>query len=496
LTNRVVIVGGGRTGRELAGRLAARGQVLLLEIRPEDVENPGRIRDPQDDMSDLAGRNGVFLVRGDGTSRLVLQALYDPHASCALVAAAGIDEINLEVCRLGQGVGYQPIVAVQHDSRRTAEYRAARITALDQAQLMADHAQRSLHHRGAVVPVGIGLGRGELVEIRLLPTSPLLDRPLKHVAPHRWRVAAVFRDEELLVPTGETRLQVDDRVLLVGDPAVLATMAEHLRLGRPQFPRPFGPNVVTLELSGTDGALYGEADGLACATSALNLVRGTPEAPNHAPFAEDDPLAPPPCDGVVERLTFDVKQPGHPDFLKALAQQRPGVVLVRPWEQRPWWARLLGLSGQDSVLCDLCNAPVLFSRGTFPYKRILLPVSSSTLNLRAAEAAIDLSRQLGASLTAMNVDLPLFISGEDPEQAHFEVVPIRRLCELYDLKLEYVHRVGNPIENLVEESKRHDLVVVFRRHGRRDSFFNPDVALEMVRRVDCSVLVITVRPEA
>jgi len=493
---RVVIVGCGRTGRALAAALAPRHQVVVVDPRAEALEGMGapRTLDAGNPLGP-AEQPGLIAVQADGTSRLVLRALLEAHAACALVATAGSDEVNLEACRLGRELGFTPLLALQRTPERAEDYRQERVTALDRTGLMAEHMQRSLKQRGAVVPVGIGLGRGELVEIRLQRTSPLVGRTLRELAPHRWRVAAIFRGEAVLVPQGETRLQADDRVLLVGAPEVLTGLVEHLRLGQPQFPRPFGPNVVSLEPGGADEVIYREAGGLACATATAAFVRGTPGGAEHPPFAEDDLEAAPPCAGQAERLTFDLQQADAPGYPAAILRQRPGVLVVRPGPRRPWWARLLGRPGQDGLACDALPRPFLFARGTFPYRRILLPVSGSPLDRHAAEVAIDLSRQLGAALSAVHVDLPQFVSGQDPDAAHGEVVPIRRLCELYDVRLDYRHRVGNPIRGLVEESARHELVVLARRHRRRDTLTDPDVALELARRVACSALVVTVRPE-
>jgi Trk K+ transport system NAD-binding subunit/nucleotide-binding universal stress UspA family protein len=447
---RVVIVGAGGTGYELASRLGPRHQILLVDNRADCLEKYGPVIEPDKTAVAAAGQTGITCVRGDGSSRLVLQALHSPEWTCALVAVAGNDEVNLEVGRLGRAVGFDPVIAVQHEDQYADRYAVEQVTAINRSDLLADQVERSLQHKGAVVPSGIGLGRGELVEIRLVRTSPILDRPLKNLAPHRWRVAAVFRDNELIVPTGNTTLQVDDRVLLVGDPGILPSVAEYLRMGTPQFPRPYGANVVILEFEGSDDALRQEAEGLARATGAAHLVRGTLDA-----------------EGI-------------------------GVLVTRP-AGRSVVARILGLLGQDAELCDHVRAPILFARGTHPYKKILLPVSSSEICIPAAEMAIDITRQLGGSLTAVNVDLPRYISGLSEEDIHREVVPVKKLCELYEVPLSYRHREGNPVRGLLDEAASHDLVVMARRHGRRDNFFDPDVALRIVRQAACSVIVLTVR---
>ncbi len=460
---RVVIVGAGATGCELARRLSENHEVVLVDLSQEALDAFGATYTDADEEDEAE----VRLVCADGTSRLQLELLLDSERACALVAAGGSDSINREVVRFGSELGYQPVLALQYDGRAYDERDKSRATLLDRPKILADYAERSLEHKGAVVPIGVGLGEGELVEIRLLATSPLLDRPLKELAPDRWRIAAIFRGNELIVPMGDTKLQVDDRVLLVGDPSVLHTIADNLRMGTPSFPQPYGPNILVLEEAEKDSDLYREADGLAEVCEPAKLLNGL------------GPATPTDEKGLGSRTS----------------SFGAGLVVTKPFA-RSVMGNILGAKGDDARLCDEVEVPVLFARGNFPYRRILVPVSPSALSMEAAMVAIDLTRRLRASLTTVNVDLPQYISGESPEEAHWEVVPIRRLCELYEVPMEYKHHWGNPVRHLAAEARNHDLVIMARRPGRHDSYMSPDVALWIARRAPCSVMVLTIQPRS
>ncbi|MBW1872356.1 MAG: NAD-binding protein [Deltaproteobacteria bacterium] len=494
--DRILIAGACNTGKELAERLSVRHQIVLLDNNSGSIDGYGQLLTLDQTPITISETRGLWAVYGDGTSRLVLQKLFDPELRCALVATAGQDEVNLEIGRVGREVGFDPIIAIQHNSEAaiSEQYSNAHITALDRSLLLAGQVELSLLHQGAIIPSGIGLGRGELIEIRLVRTSPVIGRPLKNLAPHRWRVSAIFRNDEVVVPTGETTLEVDDRVLLVGDPKILQTVSEYLRKGTPHFPQPYGPNIVTLEFSGPDDNLFAEAEGLARASEALRLIRGLPGAQDSQPLEETDALSVPASQGEVDPGSFGLTAMDKPGFVTRTTSQRPGVVVTRS-TPRSLAARFFGMRGRDAQLCDQIDSIVLFARGSFPYKRILLPVSESQLNIHSAEVAIDITRQLDASLTAINVDLPRLISGLSDEAIHFEVVPIRKLCELYEVPLDYQHREGNPIKQLKAETNNHDLVIVARRHKHRDTYFDPDVALRIAAKSTCSVLVLTIRDE-
>ncbi len=485
---RVVIIGAGATGRELAERLMGRFQTILVDSESEGLAQCGRfIRYSDFSESLLRNSEGLICVNGDGTSRLLLQTFYRVGERCALVAVADRDEVNLEIGRLSRIIGYEPIVAIQHKVEFAAAYQEAHITTIERSQILANQIELSLRHQGAVLPMGIGLGKGELIQIRLVASSPVVGRPLRSLAPHEWRVAAVFREEEVIVPTGDTVLAADDRLLLVGKPEMLTNVADSLRLGVPKFPKQFGPHVVTVEPGGEDERILDEAQYVALSCEAAMIRRALP-GPVAGRAAQEGPSETGESQGMA---VFELPTWRGPGFAERIGQQRPGVVVKRPELQR-WYQKLLGLANGDGALCDALSAPVLFAKGSTPYRRILLPISPSHLSIHAAYMAIDITRQLKASLTVVSVELPIYLTGPGEDGEPGQLKTIRQLCELYDVPIQKVRHEGNPITQILTEANVHDLVVVARHRGRRDSWFNPDVAIRVARRSPCSVIVLTV----
>ncbi len=246
--------------------------------------------------------------------------------------------------------------------------------------------------------------------------------------------------------------------------------------------------MVTLEWQGPDEPLALEAKNLFRSIRATKLIRGVKPAYDQNPEPVSNK------DSEQADATFLPPLLSHDNFAYRLKDQQPGVVVCRNMK-RTLSERIMQRRGQDAQLCDRCGCPVLFSRGQESFQRILLPVSDSDLNIHAAEIAIDLSREFALSLIAINVDLPSHISGLAQEELHHEVEPIRRLCQLYDVVLEYHHHDGNPISKILSEAQAGDLLVTVRRFGRADTYFNPDIALRIARRAPCSVLVLTVAPD-
>ena len=86
---RVVIVGASATGIELAKRLSSLHQVLLLDREIPPLAELGTVHTPESGAAEKAGGPGLLAICGDGSSRLVLQRLYEEDVNCALVAVTG-----------------------------------------------------------------------------------------------------------------------------------------------------------------------------------------------------------------------------------------------------------------------------------------------------------------------------------------------------------------------------------------------------------------------
>ena len=87
---------------------------------------------------------------------------------------------------------------------------------------------------------GIGLGIGEFRQVTLLSTSGAVGMPIHELNAHNWLIAAVYRNEKLIVPHGDTVLDIGDQVVLVGQPDILDTEEAFIRGGQMLFPIQYG----------------------------------------------------------------------------------------------------------------------------------------------------------------------------------------------------------------------------------------------------------------
>ncbi len=92
----------------------------------------------------------------------------------------------------------------------------------------------------------IGLGQGEIMEFKIPFGSAYVYRHVGNIEQKRWRIAAIFRKQEVLLPTSKTMLVPDDTILAVGNPNVLKGVYKSINRQFGQFPLPFGQNIYVL----------------------------------------------------------------------------------------------------------------------------------------------------------------------------------------------------------------------------------------------------------
>ncbi len=492
---RVLIAGAGRTGRRLAERLAEHWSVVMLDVQQERLELIHQAAKGTDTAAGSAHaearREHVSCVLGDATSRLTLERAGAGAADC-LVAVCGEDVINLEICRLArQHFNIPQLAAVAREADLLPQFQAfGAQTVLVGASLAVALANRI--EPAVQASEGLGLGHGEVLEMTIPASSPVLGRPLRTFAANHWLIAAVYRQGNLIIPHGYTTLQENDRILLVGPPMLLPGIADYLRLGRAQFPYPYGSRLAVLLAQSSDvgQAAVREARLLAEQTAAegLDLLLWGEQ---RRWKQWEKPLAS--LLGVASNVT------PHLPFFQRSADGPSGqwACLVIPHQRVGWRSRL----GWRGVLLDeavaYTNKPVLIARGSAAYRQVVALVQSDrvgtggAMSLRGLQAALSVGSALKLDVHALTVMAPMFIAGDGVAATRQEIdQAIMNLAGMYRMRVARQQLTGNPIRETQARIDPRDLLVVRVPRRPRVSFFRPDVGRYLALRAPCSVLVI------
>jgi hypothetical protein len=91
-----------------------------------------------------------------------------------------------------------------------------------------------------VIAQNVGLGKGEIMEVLVPFGSSFIYRHLGAIEQKNWRIVAIYRNKQLLLPNRRRMIQPNDLLLLAGEPSVLKSVYKAIKRELGQFPEPFG----------------------------------------------------------------------------------------------------------------------------------------------------------------------------------------------------------------------------------------------------------------
>ncbi|MDR3574391.1 MAG: TrkA family potassium uptake protein [Anaerolineaceae bacterium] len=218
----VIIVGGGKTGSQLANFLIKAGhQVKIIEDRQVVLE---RLR------QELPAE---AVVAGDGSAPTVLEEAGIGKAQ-VLAAVTGEDEANLVITSLARFEFNVPRVIARVNNPKNAWLFTSEMgvdVALNQADILAQLIAEEMSLGDMMTLLKLRKGEYSLVEEKVAPISVAVGKMLKDLQiPSECVIAAIIRKGRLLIPHGDTVLQPADEVLAVVHASQVSQFAAVLAL--------------------------------------------------------------------------------------------------------------------------------------------------------------------------------------------------------------------------------------------------------------------------
>jgi|GEM_PF-2138648 len=209
---RVLIIGAGAVGFYLARRLSDQAQEVAI-VDPD----PAKIQHAADNLDVLA-------VQGNGAAPPTLEAAGLAKTDI-LVAASGVDEVNLMACLAASRQDVKVKVARVRHPEHFAPGSLLSLQDLGVDLVISPEQEcaweifQLLATPAATDLARFAEGRVQLMGLRVRPGAPVEGRSLaafdQEVGDRRFVVAAVVRDGETEIPTGDTVLRADDKIFLL-----------------------------------------------------------------------------------------------------------------------------------------------------------------------------------------------------------------------------------------------------------------------------------------
>ncbi len=477
--NRLVIIGLGRIGQELLRKLPGDFEITCIDLNPALQERAKKLKGDE-----------VRFIAGDATSRLVLEDAGVGDADVVIITIT-TEKVNVEVARLlkehfstkrviSVGVTQENIEALEGLGVEVENIYTASATGI---RNRIERRSRAAH--------AIGLGKNEILEVEVHPNSRLANKPIGALAPIRWRIGVIYRDGNIIMPRKDRVLKPRDRVIILGDPAVLKTVSEILTFSFQRFPLEYGSTAVAYLSGKEDEGFFNELEYLFSVFPLNKIIfihakKAAVRSGRFREFIKEDSFK-----NIEERET--VLSP-YNAIQSVISEERGEYGLIVMSKDLPVSPDFRKRSFLNS-LASIAVCPILLVAGTFPYEKMVVPCVEGIDVQRVMDTAFEISSSLNNEITALLVEPSGYISTEE-EVKEFEEMKknISDMALVYKSSVKAPVLKGNPVKAVAGVLKDYDLLIVDTASWKKRRWFslmlNPDVVWHIVNRAPISTLLI------
>jgi len=216
-----IIIGGGKIGYYLLKTLLERKVEAVMIERDSTV------------CEKIANDLDVTVICGDGTD---IRVLSDAGIAKAEIVAAvtGKDEENLVICEIAKtNFSVSKTFARVNNPKNIAMFKALGIDrSICSTEVIANLIESELDRDDYHVVSTFERGALILVEAYITDKSPWNNKAVRNlVLPDECVITSIFRDEKIIFPRGDSEIHSGDKVLLITNQPVLASLRKHVHHG-------------------------------------------------------------------------------------------------------------------------------------------------------------------------------------------------------------------------------------------------------------------------
>ncbi len=437
---KVIIIGAHGEARQLINRISTGWSVSVIDMDQEKLRNFNPNRQ-------------IEKYQGDGTSTLVLKKAGIENAS-AIVTLTNDDEVNIEVLKIAKQNDIFRLSSIVNDQNNLQQYKDLDVEVVDPDILIGRRLEHILEPRRVVSQAFAG-GRAEAIELEINSDSPARGKKLKDIGSDFFIVGALLRKGNVVIPHGDTELETGDLVTIVLQSGAFANVINLFSGSESRFPLEFGKNVAVYlnnedELKNLSEAEYfirnTKADKLEILTSGdIFADKKEEQAETYKAIMKDQDFE-----------LYDVQK----SLLKEIEAKKEtfsiGTVLIPFDEKEITKSKIktyINFSNNNKI-------PFLFSRSTFPYKKIGILVSSDFSDNSPVNVAFDLASTLSAEIVGLNIKQPKFLQSETSNKSGLYSERIQDLALSNEVQCEIINAEGNEAKVFTSFTDKIDLSII------------------------------------
>ena len=423
---KVIILGVGRYVEDIVERVSEFGQLVLVE---RDRTKLKSFFEKEEELESLK------VLEGNATDINFWEEELKGEEEIAVISFLK-EEATLKVAKLlRKALEFKgAIVFVAREKTQSRELADLEVEVVSVPDMLGAILRNVLKGRGVVrYPVGIGLRRGEVVELLITQGSPAVYMKLSELRQKNTRIALIYRDRNIILPRTDLRVQPGDRLLIVGEPSSVELFVSGITRGMSTFPRKWG-NI---------GVLCGKT------TEEFEYVRGRLS--------------------LKEWRESSCKDMG--------VEEETGLVVAR--------------EGMIDRIFEGLEVPSIITRGSFPYKDILLSANTDAMNL-LLPSVIEFAQLFNSKVYILFVSsIKKMMTPEEKELFQTLKSFVDRSRKVLKVEIELIKKEGNPVRETLKLLKgKFNLLALGYTPGRLSSFFNPYTPHLLAKKTRLSILLV------
>jgi len=221
---RVLIIGGGEQGQNIADRLLKQDEFRM--VFRSSAYQVSFIEQNSTRCDELESRFNVPIFEGDGTKQSILEQT-EPHKMDVAIAALSDDDANTVAALQAKRLGIEKVIAVVRDPDSVSLLEESGVLCISAPQATAAMVENQLDRPEVADLFEIESGLASLIDMEVPDGGSVVGRAIRDLSvPDQCVVAALIRDEEFVVPRGDTVVEAGDHVIFVGPDEAVQTAHE------------------------------------------------------------------------------------------------------------------------------------------------------------------------------------------------------------------------------------------------------------------------------
>jgi hypothetical protein len=482
--NKFIIIGLGNIGQEILEKLSKDIEVVCIDQDRECEEVAKKIR------------GDIHVITGDATSRLVLEEAGAADADGIIITIA-TEKVNIETARiLREHFNAKRIISIVTTKEGIETLESLEVEVVNIFSASATVIRNKLEQTSRTAHA-IGLGKDEILEVEVHPHSRLANRPLRKLTPVRWRIGIIYRDENIIIPRYDTVLKARDRVIILGDPSVLKTVAEILTFKFQHFPLEYGSTAVTYLTGNEEEVFFNELDYLFSILPMNRIIliysqKASDKKDMYEQYIRKDNIK-----------NYEIKE----TILAPLAAVQSVIDGLKGSHGLIVIPRAMLFDSINSLVFDarkkafiknllrLSLCPVFLSGGTFPYEKAAVPCVEEINIQHSLETSLEIAAALNNEVAALLVKPSKYISDDEDVKTFDEMKKtVNDISLMYKFSINAHILNGNPVKSITDSLKNYNLLIAdiggWKSRWWFAPFINPDVLWHIMKKTNISTLLL------